>query len=85
MSRIAWKEGRYSSYYGFAGKTEVVSVHWRMERNGTNWVVRTGNSIGLPIPDDLKGSDDLSEAKRMAEEAVTRWLASIGARWVEES
>jgi hypothetical protein len=75
--RIVWRSGRHGGHYGKVnGKLELVSVQHSVNRSDPAWTVNTPLPISTPA--DLRGSDDLEEAKDMAEELVRRFLRTMG-------
>jgi hypothetical protein len=79
--RIEWREGQYGSHEGWVnGKLRLVNINYAVSRSDPNWNVKT--TLPIRVPAGQAGSNDLDEAKRMAETLVARFLKTIGARWV---
>lgn len=80
MSKIEWEQGKFGGHAGHVGgKLRLVSVHYRSQRTGPDYLVSTTLPIRIPV--ELQGSDDLATAKLMAEKLITLFLGTIGARW----
>lgn len=83
MGKIVWRERRGTGMAGADGlangKLIVVSIGFHVGANDPDWVVRTG--LPCKVPDDLRGSNDAEEAKRMAEKLVARFMKTAGASW----
>ena len=78
---ITWRDKGFSSYYGYLGDIEAVTVYWSSTRHpdGRMNVLESK----LPLPSALSGTRYKSqdEAKEAANQIVADFVSYVNAHW----
>jgi hypothetical protein len=82
MARITWKDGQYSSTYGYVGKLRLFSLAYRTRRDDPTYTLRS----------DLQGftsqewkDNDAKTLKARAERVLEAFVSELGAVFPDSS
>lgn len=74
MNRVTWKDGRYSSKYGYAGAVLLFGIYYRTKSTDPRYHLRTE----LPGFKDRRWEDDDQQIlKEKAERILANWFSYV--------